>query len=259
MPTARSTFVAISTLVVLLPTGLLPASAQMIRPAATSSASMNAAVMMDRDRRHTPEGSRFNATGLVRCGNHMGTAQLVLRPDLIVTAAHVLQDARSGSSCEFLPHMGSGTPIAIRISSIRTGSWNPLAEPATRDWAVARLEEPVPSATPYALASAGTGPQEIHVCAAGNGAPSRFGAESCAIREIIKTGEGGIRELAIDCSAAPGSSGAALLNNAGAVAGIYVGYRSTNPDEPQAFSKTHYNFGITIAGPFRRAVLADAH
>jgi hypothetical protein len=39
---------------------------------------------------------------------------------------------------------------------------------------------------------------------------------------------------------------------------IYVGYRSASPDKPQSFSTTHYNFAITVDGPFRRALLAAA-
>jgi hypothetical protein len=67
----------------------------------------------------------------------------------------------------------------------------------------------------------------------------------------------GVREFAIDCNAAPGSSGGALTIGH-RIVGIYVGYRSTDPERAQAFSATHYNFAITLEGPFRRAVLAAA-
>jgi Trypsin-like peptidase domain len=219
------------------------------------------AILMDRDRRgHPDDGTRvrFGATGLVRCGNMIGTAQLVLRHDVIVTAAHVLSGAGGGGECVFVPGMGRGEPVPIATSTIRLGSRAPLSEAATRDWAVARLAQPVSAATPYGLATLGAHPGTITLCAGGNGAPTRFGTETCAVRGVIKSSADGIRELAIDCSASPGSSGAALLSG-GAIAGIYVGYRSTNPEEAQAFSKTHYNFGITIDGPFRHALQAAVH
>jgi hypothetical protein len=52
-------------------------------------------------------------------------------------------------------------------------------------------------------------------------------------------------------------AGAALIAGH-KIVGIYVGYRSTNPSQAQAFSKTHYNFAISIDGPFRRALHAAA-
>lgn len=65
-------------------------------------------------------------------------------------------------------------------------------------------------------------------------------------------------ESAIDCNAAPGSSGAALTTGHNIV-GIYLGYRSSDPARAQPFSATHYNFAITVEGPLRRALLAAAH
>jgi hypothetical protein len=220
------------------------------------------AVLMDRDRRGSPYSNsqtHVGATGLVRCGNTVGTAQLVLRQDIIVTAAHVLFGSSGGHrDCMFLPRMGLGQPVAIETATIKAGSHAPLSEAATRDWAVARLAAPITAATPYVLAAQGAQPGTVTLCAAGSGGPTQFGAETCAVRRVIKTAADGIRELAIDCSGNPGGSGAALLSQNGAVAGIYVGDRSTNPSAAQPFSDTHYNFGITIDGAFRRALLSEA-
>jgi len=221
------------------------------------------AVLMDRDRRTNPDASthiKFGATGLVRCGNSVGTAELVLHRDVIVTAAHVLLGPASGQGgdCVFTPNMGDGSPIPIVAGTIKAGSRTPLAQPATRDWAVARLAAPVLSAVPYSLAPQGAYPTSITFCGGGNGTPTHFGAESCTVRRVIQTAADGIRELAIDCSASPGSSGAGLVTSGHAVAAIYIGYRSTNPDQSQAFSDTHYNFAITIDGPFRRAISGEA-
>jgi hypothetical protein len=220
------------------------------------------AVLMERDRRGSPYSNshtHVGATGLVRCGNRVGTAQLVLRRDVIVTAAHVLfGSSGEHGDCVFLPRMGSGQPIAIDTATIKAGSRTPLSEAATRDWAVARLAAPVATATPYVLGAQTSQLGTVTLCAAGNGAPTQFGAETCAVRGVIKTADG-VRELAIDCSGSPGGSGGAIIGQNGEVTGIYVGDRSSSPSEAQPFSKTHYNFAITIEGAFRRALLAEAH
>jgi len=217
------------------------------------------AILMERDRRGSPYANshtHVGATGLVRCGSTVGTAQLVLRRDVIVTAAHVLFGTSRGD-CVFVPRMGSGEPIPINSRTIRAGSHTPLSQAATNDWAVARLSAPVLDATPYELAGASLGP--VTMCAAGNGGPTQFGAESCAVRGVLRTAADGIRELAIDCSGSPGGSGGAIISRNGGIAGIYIGYRSAHPNEAGPFSSTHYNFGITIEGAFRRALLAEAH
>ena len=228
------------------------------------------AVSMETDRRTTPEdwarrngsdksntAERYGATGLVRCGGAVGTAQLTLRNDIITTAAHVLIGTNgTRTSCTF-QSAGKGAPVAIDPNSIKAGSQSPLSDLATRDWAVARLMRPIRNATPYGLARAGDNPGGVFMYAGGNKRADRMGAEQCRARGTLATSPEGVREFAIDCNAAPGSSGAALTL-AHKVVGIYVGYRSTDPARAQAFSATHYNFAITVEGPFRRAVLAAA-
>jgi len=196
----------------------------------------------------------------VHCGAAVGTAQLTLRADIITTAAHVLigPDGRPrGGSCTFEPTIGASGAVAINLNSIRTGSTMPLSQPAIRDWGVARLVAPIEGAIPYRLAASGANPNALTMCAGGNGRADRMGLEHCAARRVIGTSDG-IREIAIDCSAAPGASGGALLDAGYRVFAIYVGYRSASPDKPQPFSTTHYNFAITVDGPFRRALLAAA-
>lgn len=218
------------------------------------------AVSMETDRRVSPEsGERYGATGLIRCAGTVGTGQLTLRNDVITTAAHVLiaSGGQPRGACTFQAG-GSAAPVTIDSQSIKAGSQSPLAEPATRDWAVARLTRPVANARPYGLAPAGAKPGGVLMVAGGNKEADRMGAERCNARGTLTSSSDGVREIAIDCSAAPGSSGAALTA-AHRIVGIHVGYRSTDPSRPQAFSATHYNFAITVDGPFRRAVLAAAH
>jgi hypothetical protein len=219
------------------------------------------AIQMEQDRRATLSSSdlrrRFAATGLVRCGSAVGTAQLTLRNDMITTAAHVLigADGKPRRGCRFESNLG--VTVAVDVSTLRAGARRPLAEPATRDWAVARLAAPVAGATPYRLGPAGALPASLMMCAGGNRAAARMGAEECRARHVISTAATGVREVAIDCNAAPGSSGAALIDRNDIVA-VYVGYRSTHPNQPAAFSEQHYNFAITVEGPFREAVLTAA-
>lgn len=226
------------------------------------------AVSMDTDKRLSPDewarrngklkgSARFGASGLLRCGSAIGTAQLTLRNDIITTAAHVLIDS-SGQprSCTFQP-TGGGAPVAVDTRSIVSGSRMPLSEAATRDWAVARLTRPIQGATPYGLAAAGAKPGGVFMFAGGNKRADGMGAEQCSARGMLASSQDGVREFAIDCSGAPGSSGAALTAGH-KVIGIHVGYRSTDPARAQAFSSTHYNFAITVEGSFRRALLAAA-
>lgn len=230
------------------------------------------AVSMDKDRRLAlekfaqqtgvaPGGLReqLGATGLVRCGAATGTGQLTVRNDIITTAAHVLIDqfGKRRIGCVFEPTIAGGGPVPINYDSITTGSTMPLSERATRDWAVARLVAPVPGVTAYGVGSASESPTAIIMCAGGNQAHGAMGTEQCSTRRVIGAASDGIRELAIDCTAGPGSSGAALIAG-NKVVGIYVGYRSSDPAKAQAFSANHYNFAITVDGPFRRALFSAA-
>lgn len=232
------------------------------------------AVLMDVDRRADPEAfainagmdreelrGRHGASGLVRCGDAVGSGQLTLRNDLITTAAHVLFD-KSGqlrsASCSFEPLFAQGLKVDLDLHAIRTGSSTPYAEPATRDWAIVRLSAPIESARPYSLGGVSSGVLPIFMCAGGNGGGGIWGAERCSTREVTKVADDGIREIAIDCSADHGASGAALVSDGNNMVAIYVGYRSTAPKAARAYSPTHYNFAITVEGPFRQALMAMA-
>jgi hypothetical protein len=125
---------------------------------------------------------------------------------------------------------GGMLTVPIDMSSLRAGSSNPLAEPARQDWAVARLDRPVTGRT-----------------VSGRGGPT---IETCRIRGRTP----GSGELAIDCSAEAGDSGAALVTVDGRVAAIYVGFRSTTPGRSAEFSETHYNFALPVGGAISAAI-----
>src|SRR5262245_9160105 len=217
------------------------------------------AVSMETDRRVALAGkSKKGASGLVRCSGAVGTAQLTLRNNIITTAAHVLigEGGQPRASCVFQPG-GGGAAIPVDTQSIRAGSRSPMSEPATRDWAVARLVAPVAGAAPYGIGGSGMTRSRVSMIAGGNRRADAMGAENCNARGATATSPEGVREFAIDCSAAAGSSGAALTMGH-RITGIYIGYRSSDPTRAQPFSPTHYNFAITVDGAFRRALLGAA-
>jgi hypothetical protein len=61
-------------------------------------------------------------------------------------------------------------------------------------------------------------------------------------------------EIALDCSAQQGDSGAALLSPSGLIVAIYVGFRSTAPARLADFSSTHYNFAVPVSPAIRAAI-----
>jgi hypothetical protein len=203
------------------------------------------------DKRVVQPGA-FPASGQVRCAGGTGAAQLVGSQRVIVTAGHVLIGRGGpGSSCSVTFRAKGGMlTVPIDMSSLRAGSSNPLAEPARQDWAVARLDRPVTGVRPFATASAAAGQQVTLVSGrtvSGRGGPT---IETCRIRGRTP----GSGELAIDCSAEAGDSGAALVTVDGRVAAIYVGFRSTTPGRSAEFSETHYNFALPVGGAISAAI-----
>lgn len=233
------------------------------------------AVSMERDLRLEPADyarqagfepagfrSRYGASGLIRCGKAVGTGQITLADNIITTAAHVFfapGGKPRSESCTFEPAHTPGAPIAIEMNSIVSGSPRPMEERATLDWAVARLASAPEKLVPYAVATAPSTPTPVVMFGGGNGPAGRLGVEQCSTRRVTATAPEGIRELAFDCSADHGGSGAALLNEHGEMIGIFIGYRSVNAAAPLPFSDIHYNFAITVEGPFRRALLQAAN
>lgn len=232
------------------------------------------AVSMERDLRLEPADyarqaglepagfrARYGASGLIRCGKAVGTGQVTLADNVITTAAHVFfapGGTLRGESCTFEPAHAPGASVAIDMDSIVSGSPRPMEERATLDWAVARLVSAPETLVPYPVATASSMPTPVVMFGGGNGPAARLGVERCSTRRVTATAPEGIRELAFDCSADHGGSGAALLNERGEMIGIFVGYRSTNAAASLPFSDIHYNFAITVEGPFRRALLKAA-
>jgi Trypsin-like peptidase domain len=211
--------------------------------------------------------SRYAATGMIVCSGVYSTAQLTVTNDVVTTAAHAFYDTDGNprgdlSTCHFnIMSDGKQLQVPLDVSSLVVGSRNPYALAPVHDWAVVRLVRAVPAARPYGIGEPGPVGTPIVMLAHRHRGWVHDGAkaiEPCAIRVESLTEKDMPRELAIDCSAGEGASGSAIMNpgEAGAMVGIYVGWRSTHPDRPGPFSMTHMNFGVAVEGPFRNAIVA---
>jgi hypothetical protein len=208
------------------------------------------AVPMSGDRRAVQPGA-YPATGFVRCAGGTGTALLVGSAQVIVTAGHVLIGRGGpGQACTVTFATGAGLRQAqIDMGRIRSGATSPLTAPASQDWAVARLVEPLAGVRPFSTAGVSMGQQVTLVSGRTipGGGPT---TETCRIRGRTP----GRAELAIDCSAQAGDSGAGLLTTDGRIAAIYVGFRTTTPGRSAPFSELHYNFALPISGGISAAI-----
>jgi hypothetical protein len=217
------------------------------------------AVQMEPDRRVQSAGYH-PATGHVSCGSGSGTAQLVGSGSTIVTAAHVLfgrNGLRADSrSCRFeIIVDGARLTAPIDVTRVRAGTHDPYKAHASHDWAVARLAAPLRGVAPYNLGSTPSPGQSVTLVSGRTlGQTQSVMRESCQVR-ALRRAEGG-NEVMIDCSAQAGDSGAAILDRAGRVTAIYVGFRSTAPQLRQPFSTEHYNFAVAVS-PSMRAALAE--
>lgn len=205
--------------------------------------------------------ARFSATGLVRCGSAVGTGQLVGASNVLVTAAHVLfapggKPRGDGAGCFF--HIDAGgrrQVVPIDVEGVVCGAREPYNEPAVKDWAVVPLAGAVIGAKPYMPAKSISVPSDIVLgAAAKSGGVEAFSLQTCRARQVTAKAPSGLREVALDCDAEGGVSGAGLLTPDGAFLGVYVGFRSAHPGKVGPFSMSHYNFGVTAEGTLREAI-----
>jgi hypothetical protein len=213
--------------------------------------------------------ARYAATGMIICSGIFSTAQLTVRNDVVTTAAHAFFDPDGNprgdlSTCTFAIDIG-GIPntVPLDVASLRVGSRNPYSVSPVHDWAVVRLKERVPEARPYGLGTTEDGAEIVMLAHRHSGwvHDGLKAIEACAIRSTEHVDPLSARELDIDCSAGGGASGSAIMlpGAAGAMVGIYVGWRSTHPDSPGLFSQANMNFGVAVEGPFRDAILATTN
>jgi Trypsin-like peptidase domain len=211
--------------------------------------------------------TRFAASGLIECGDAHGAGQLTLANDLVTTAAHVFYDEKGApraKTCFFsIETRGKQVRVPIDLGSITAGSKNPYAIEAVHDWAVARLTHPIDGVTPFNLADSETPNMPVEFVARGHidwGDGRKLSMEKCLLHDQLSVGAEGTREFSFDCETGDGASGGAVVTEANkpTIGAILVGWRSNKPFRSAPFSKTHYNFAVTIEGAFKKAVVAAA-
>lgn len=211
--------------------------------------------------------ARYAATGMVVCNGVYSTGQLTLRDDIVTTAAHAFYDPSGHtrgdlSACVFVIRVdGTRRAIPLAARTLTVGTTNPYPLPPSDDWAVVRLTAPVADARPYQLGESAPGLGIALLAHRHRGwiHDGRRAIEDCRIRnEIARPFGTEPREIDIDCSAGDGASGSAIMlpDATCRMVGIYIGWRSSHPDEVGAYGPDHLNFGIAVEGSFRSAILA---
>ena len=207
------------------------------------------------------------ASGLIQCGNAHGAGQLTLADDVVTTAAHVFYDENGfprARTCSFdLSIDGDEVHVPIDVAGVVAGSTKPYDVDPAHDWAVARLAHPVAGIKPYGIATDVHADQTTTFVARGHidwGEAKQLSMQQCTLHDRISTSEEGTREFSFDCDTGDGASGGALMFDGATsrVGGVLVGWRSNQPFKGMPFSRTHYNFAVTLEGAFRDAVYAAA-
>ena len=207
------------------------------------------------------------ASGLIQCGNAHGAGQLTLSDDVITTAAHVFFDENGlprSRSCTFDVLLdGRALQMPIDIGSIVAGSTNPYNVRPADDWAVARLVRPMVGVRPYGIAGDIHEEEPITFVARGHidwGEAKKLSMQDCLLHKQLSSSPEGTREFSFDCDTGDGASGGALMfdRDYTRIGAILVGWRSNKPFSAVPFSRTHYNFAVSLEGAFRQAVFAAA-
>ncbi|MCI0598227.1 MAG: trypsin-like serine protease [Beijerinckiaceae bacterium] len=211
--------------------------------------------------------TRYAGSGLIECGDAHGAGQLTVANNLVTTAAHVFFNEKGmprAKTCYFSTESrGKEIKVPIDLGSIVAGSTNPYAIAAVHDWAVARLTRPIEGVTPYGLADGAGKNTPVEFVARGHidwGEGRKLSMERCRLRDQLTAAAEGTREFSFDCETGDGASGGALVMGAAkpAIGAILVGWRSNKPFRSAPFSRSHYNFAVTIEGAFRKAVVSAA-
>ena len=267
---------SVAALAVLL--GVTPSLAAPLKPmpAAASALPVTPVVVFGQDARRLPQAyaeehalnardlvRTHMASGLIQCGNAHGAGQLTLTDDVVTTAAHVFFDENGlprARTCTFeLTVNGAEVHVPVDLDSIVAGSTKPYDVEVTHDWAVARLTHGVAGVRPYAVATDVKENASVTFVARGHidwGDAKKLSMQDCALHDRLSAGAEGTREFAFDCDTGDGASGGALMfdRDMTRVGAILVGWRSNKPFKAMPFSRTHYNFAVSLEGKFRQAV-----
>jgi hypothetical protein len=205
------------------------------------------------------------ASGLLTCDNgRFGSASLVARPDIIITAAHLFfgEVARARRGEVRCVYIADGLPTSprydVNLATLRLGAERVTAVNICsngRDWAVMRLRVPVPGVAPYALpARLPPVGAEVAIVSHGGGTGALRGpgghAGRCTLRDHVgPCRQTGVPLLFTDCDAETGSSGGATLlrENGRWVIGAVT--RGASPNGGPGYDRERaYHMAVPIAG-----------
>lgn len=208
---------------------------------------------------------QYAATGVIHCGDRQASAQLTGRSDILTTSAHIFfnrdncETKARPNSCEFTVR-GPGGYAKHRVKErLAIGFKCPSTKPQSfgDDWAILRLEKPIPDITPYAIPSsdydvhkddeavvaiAGAA-RDFYYIGAGGKKTYPPNIQHCSVKFIRDvSGDGSYVET--DCDGAELSSGGSLLRpalTANILLGVFMGSFELDPLLEEALSKNRKN------------------
>lgn len=171
----------------------------------------------------------FGATGRIMCPFNEGTAFLVDKSDIVVTARHILFPELSQNSyaghvqirrCAFEVTIDGKTSKwhKVDVSSFVYPNKKQRSTTDRFDWVVMKLAEPVTEVAPYRLSPTRPRKGEAVTVASirqQNFKPDDWNAriiENCKVKAVRNIDGVAASGLSTDCSADPGASGAAVLH-----------------------------------------------
>ena len=105
--------------------------------------------------------NRYAATGKLICGAYIENANITLKPDLIITTAHLFRKMRSPNPCELVVHstectfvtkIGNVTKtvkVQRKVAAGYDGRCPGDPPKYTDDWAILKLKKPIKGIQPY--------------------------------------------------------------------------------------------------------------
>ena len=217
-----------------------------------------------------PDFARFPGAGILFCRDAGGVpkraaaAWLIAGPRVVMLNAHNfrsrrLEVTRAVADCFF---QIAGRNYDFEPESLHLGVQpGASALHITDDWALLALREPVTAAAAQPLPDeAGrlpTGGETIPVTMVSPAGHENFGSatsiETCAIRQIDRPGEDGIRMARHDCNNGYGGSGSGLFDAAGHLIAMHSASLSMNSRRTYD-GEFHYGSALMLEGPLLDAL-----
>jgi len=165
----------------------------------------------------------YAATGRLTCAKAAGTAQVTHRRDIITTAAHIFFDDDCNlnsdpNGCRFETKV-DGVSFQSNVTLFRKGDWcNNTRSTKTKswyltvgDWAVMRLESPLPQQVqPYKIGEFVQPKETVTFASSGSSDFMVKHLGDCRILNVVAL-DGVPYSVSSNCDYGPGSSGGALL------------------------------------------------